>query len=155
LAAWCARRASPFVSLDVGSGTGILTLAARLWGAARAEGYDTDPASIVSGYLNADLNGLAGRVRFRWGEARDLAPASWDLILCNLFLSPILRLMPRLDAALCPGGSLILSGFLAGEQAGLIATAARERGWKPASAQEDEGWAIQEWTKPAQRGGRG
>ena len=75
-------------------------IAARLWGAGQVVGYDIDPDAIVNAYLNADLNGLAGRITFLWGEARDLEQEAWDLILCNLFLGPILRLIPRMDGAL-------------------------------------------------------
>ncbi|MBN2169942.1 MAG: 50S ribosomal protein L11 methyltransferase [Candidatus Krumholzibacteriota bacterium] len=147
LAAWTRRRGGPFDCLDVGSGTGILSLAARRWGGARVEGWDLDAASIVNAYLNADLNGLAGELRFRWGEPRDLAPAAWDLVLANLFLGPILRLLPRLDAALRPGGTTIFSGLLA-TQAGRVAEAAGARGWRPVGQDEDEGWVIQEWRRP-------
>ena len=136
--------------LDIGSGTGVLAIAAWLWGAARVEGYDIDGASIQNAYLNADLNGLAGRLRFRWGEPGSgaLAGGAWDLLLSNLYLDPILRLLPRFDAALAPGGHAILSGFLP-EQAEAIRRAALGRGWRPAprGETESEGWMLQEWQK--------
>jgi len=146
LAAWTRRHGGPFDCLDVGCGTGILSLAARRWGGARVEGWDLDAAAVVNAHLNADLNGLAGELRFRWGEPRDLAPAAWDLVLANIFLGPILRLLPRLDAALRPGGTAILSGLLAA-QGPRVAEAATARGWEPAGQDEDAGWVVQEWRR--------
>lgn len=133
--------------LDVGSGTGILSLAARLWGAGEVVGYDIDAASIVNSYLNADLNGLSGELEFRWSEPTALGESSRDLILCNLFMGPILRLLPRLDIALAAGGSAILSGFLA-PQAARIREAAEARGWILTAEENHEDWVVQEWSKP-------
>ena len=139
--------------LDVGSGTGILGIAAWLWGAGEVEGYDVDSASISNAYLNADLNGLAGRVRFRWGEpaAMEIAGGRWDLILCNLFLGPILRYLPRFDAALAGGGHAIFSGFLTA-QARTIRDAAAARGWELRRESERDGWMLQLWRKPEAAG---
>ena len=142
-----ARGPEPFEALDIGSGTGILSIAARLWGASRAEGFDIDSRSVLNACLNADLNGLAGQVRFRWGEPRELGEEAWDLILCNLFLTPILRYLPRMDRCLRPGGTVLLSGFLP-HQAGRVAEAARARGWRPESEEDREGWILQQWRKP-------
>ncbi len=147
LADWTEKRGGkPWRCLDVGSGTGILAIAARLRGAVRVEGYDIDPACIRSAYLNTDLNGLAGQIRFRWGEPRDLAPGSCELVLANLFLGPILRLLPRIDGALAPDGSAILSGFLA-EQGARISAAARARGWRLLDESIHDEWVVQEWSR--------
>ncbi len=146
---WMAERggASPNC-LDVGSGTGVLSIAARLWGAGEVVGFDIDPESIVNSYLNVDLNGLAGAMEFRWSEPADLEPAHWDLVLCNLFMGPILRLLPRLDLSLAPGGSAILSGFLA-SQAHRIREGAEGRGWVLEAEECHEDWMVQEWAKPS------
>jgi ribosomal protein L11 methyltransferase len=133
--------------LDIGSGTGILSLAARLWGADRVVGYDNDPTSIVNSWLNSDLNGLSGKVSFLWGEAENPGEEEWDLILCNLFLGPILRLIPRMDRALKPGGKIILSGFLA-DQAGEVGKGGRARNLNLDFEEVFDGWAVQEWSKP-------
>ncbi len=148
LEAWMLeKRERPPRCLDVGSGTGVLSLAARLWGAVPVVGYDIDAACIVNSYCNADLNGLAGEIEFRWGEPEALGLAAWDLILCNLFMGPILRYLPRLDLALAPGGGVILSGFLE-EQAGRIREAADLRGWRLACEEKHDDWMLQEWAKP-------
>jgi len=149
LQAWLARRGGGAPRcLDVGCGTGILAIAARLWGAGPVLGHDIEPAAIVNAYLNAELNGLAGQLDFAWGEPRQLAPASWDLLLCNLYLGPILRLLPRLDLALAPGAGAILSGFL-GKQAGRVRAGAEARGWGLEAQDSRDDWVVQVWRKPA------
>jgi len=134
--------------LDVGCGTGILSIAARLWGAGSVLGYDIEPAAIVNAYLNADLNGLAGQLDFAWAEPQQLPPARWALLLCNLYLGPILRLLPRLDAALAPGAGAILSGFLL-KQAGRVRAGAEARGWRLEEQASRDDWVVQVWQKPA------
>lgn len=149
LQAWLRRRRGEAPRcLDVGCGTGILSIAARLWGAGTVLGYDIEPAAIVNAYLNADLNGLAGQLDFAWAEPQQLAPASWDLLLCNLYLGPILRLLPRLDAALAPGAGAILSGFLL-KQAGRVRAGAEARGWRLEEQASRDDWVVQVWQKPA------
>jgi ribosomal protein L11 methyltransferase len=139
--------------LDIGCGTGVLSIAAKLWGAGRVRGYDIEPAAVVNAYLNAELNGLSGQLDFVWGEATQLEAGAWDLLLCNLYLGPILRLLPRLDAALAPGAGALLSGFL-GKQAQRIRDAADARGWELCSEWGREDWVAQLWAKPAALPGR-
>ncbi len=125
----------------------MLSIAARLWGAGLVRGYDIEPAAVVNAYLNAELNGLAGQLDFVWGEPTQLEPQAWDLLLCNLFLGPIQRLLPRLDAALAPGAGAILSGFLV-KQAERIREAAGARGWLLSAERSRDDWVAQVWTKP-------
>jgi ribosomal protein L11 methyltransferase len=149
LQGWMAQRGAEGPRcLDVGCGTGVLSIAARLWGAGQVRGYDIEPAAVVNAYLNAELNGLAGQIEFVWGEATTLAPAAWDLLLCNLYLGPILRLLPRLDAALAPGAGALLSGFLR-KQARRISEAAGARGWELQAEVSRDEWVAQTWRKPA------
>jgi ribosomal protein L11 methyltransferase len=103
--------------LDVGCGSGILTVAAlKLWPESRAVMCDIDPESVRVALENLELNGLSERVR---GESRELAkiPGKFDLILANIQLDVLASLMPELLARLDQGGVLIVSGLLGGQDA--------------------------------------
>jgi len=95
--------------LDVGTGTGILAIAAaRLFPDARIEARDTDADAIEIAKENAQLNGAA-RIDFRAGSI-DEQTASADLVCANLTAPVIVDLLPALLGLTC--GNLILSGIL-------------------------------------------
>lgn len=97
--------------LDVGTGTGVLAIAAaKLRPAARVEACDTDPLAVAVAEENARLNGVGGRIAFRIGSVDD-STASADLVCANLTADVILPLLPALLGATC--GRLVLSGILA------------------------------------------
>ncbi|HVF67320.1 MAG TPA: 50S ribosomal protein L11 methyltransferase, partial [Pyrinomonadaceae bacterium] len=97
--------------LDVGTGTGILAIAAAMLApAARVEACDTDALAVSVAEENARLNGVADRINFRVGSVDDATPSA-DLVCANLTADVILPLLPALrDAA--RGGHLVLSGIL-------------------------------------------
>jgi ribosomal protein L11 methyltransferase len=96
--------------LDVGTGTGILAIAAaRLNPQARIEACDTDAEAVRIAQENAHLNGVAGSIDFRVGTV-DETTASADLVCANLTADVIVPLLPALLGATC--GRLILSGIL-------------------------------------------
>ena len=97
--------------LDVGTGTGILSIAAaRLEPFARIEACDTDPASVEIARENARLNHVAENISFRTGTLEDSGTASADVVCANLTADIIVPLLPKLVSATC--GRLILSGIL-------------------------------------------
>jgi ribosomal protein L11 methyltransferase len=97
--------------LDVGTGTGVLAIAAaRLDPSARVEACDTDPLAVSVAEENARLNGVAGRIEFRIGTVDDTT-ASADFVCANLTADVIVPLLPVLLGATC--GRLVLSGILA------------------------------------------
>ena len=96
--------------LDVGTGTGILAIAAaKLFPAARIEACDTDAEAVEIARENAKLNNVAERVNSRVGTI-DETTASANLVCANLTADVILPLLPALIGATC--GHLILSGIL-------------------------------------------
>lgn len=97
--------------LDVGTGTGILAIAAALLRPqARIEACDTDADAVEIARENARLNGVAGQVSFHVGTVNDASTASASLVCANLTADVIVPLLPALVGATC--GSLILSGIL-------------------------------------------
>jgi ribosomal protein L11 methyltransferase len=99
--------------LDLGSGSGILAIAAVKLGAVRAIGIETDPEANRVGLRNADRNGVAGSVEFLEGDAGALAPlvGPADLILSNILRTANTALLPSITRALQPGGLAIFSGM--------------------------------------------
>lgn len=105
--------------LDVGTGTGVLAIAAaKLDKSARVEACDTDPLAVSVAEENARLNGVDGRVAFRVGTVGDTTPSA-DLVCANLTADVILPLLPALLGATC--GRLVLSGILATQAAQVAA----------------------------------
>jgi ribosomal protein L11 methyltransferase len=96
--------------LDVGTGTGILAIAAaKLFPAAHIEACDIDLEAVEIARENAELNGVAGQINFRVGTIDD-ATASADITCANLTADVIVPLLPALINVTC--GRLILSGIL-------------------------------------------
>jgi ribosomal protein L11 methyltransferase len=111
--------------LDIGTGTGILAIAAaRLRPAARVEACDTDAEAVEIARENARLNAVGGRVEFRIGSI-EATTASADFVCANLTADVIVPLLPALVAATC--GRLVLSGILA-EQSDWVLTSLRDLG---------------------------
>ena len=96
--------------LDVGTGTGILAIAAaKLFPEARIEACDTDEAAVAIARENAEANGVAEQINFRTGSVDD-STASADLVCANLTADVITQMLPTLVSLSC--GKLILSGIL-------------------------------------------
>jgi len=99
--------------IDLGSGSGILAIAAIKLGAARAIGVEIDPEANEVASRNAARNGVSDRVEFLEGDAGTLAqlvgPA--DLLLSNILRAVNTALLPVIVNALRPGGSAIFSGM--------------------------------------------
>jgi len=101
--------------LDVGTGTGILAIAAaKLFPQARVAACDTDAEAIEIARENAQLNGVAERIDFSVGSVdesgREPVTASADFVCANLTAEVISKLLPVLVGASC--GRLVLSGIL-------------------------------------------
>jgi ribosomal protein L11 methyltransferase len=136
------RRVRPGAQvLDLGSGSGILSIAAAKLGAASATGIELDEESNLVARRNAERNGVAGRVRFVEGEAGLLLPllAPADLILSNILRHVNLTLMEPIRRALAPGGLAIFSGMEVAE-APLFRPPLLAAGYALLEEVEDEGW---------------
>jgi len=96
--------------LDVGTGTGILAIAAaKLVPEARVEACDTDEAAVAIARENAGANGVAEQINFRVGSVDDSTPSA-DLVCANLTADVINQMLAALVSLSC--GKLILSGIL-------------------------------------------
>jgi ribosomal protein L11 methyltransferase len=125
--------------LDVGTGTGILAIAAaKMFADARIEACDTDAESIEIAKDNARLNEAAGLIEFRVGSV-DVQTASADLVCANLTAPVIVELLPSLLGATC--GRLVLSGIL-DTQAEMVQTRVSELGATILEMDQDGEWVA-------------
>lgn len=102
---------SPSV-LDLGTGSGILAMAAVQLGAGRVCAVDIDPQAVEVARENLAANGLAGQVEFSTTPLESMT-ANFDVILANILAEELVRLAPHLTERLAAGGMLVLSGILA------------------------------------------
>ncbi len=101
--------------LDVGTGSGVLALAADRLGAARACGIDHDADAIQSARENLALNQRATHTSFELSDLTAAPLPTADVVTANLTGALLVRVAPTLLAAARRGGTLILSGILAEE----------------------------------------
>ncbi|MCR6499924.1 50S ribosomal protein L11 methyltransferase [Shinella sp. CPCC 101442] len=106
--------------LDLGTGSGVLAIAARKLSPAKVLATDIDPIATRVARENVRINGIAS------GIALETAPGfhstafgrhgPFDLIIANILARPLMRMAPQLAAQLTPGGDVILSGILASQR---------------------------------------
>jgi ribosomal protein L11 methyltransferase len=134
--------------LDVGTGSGVLAIAAALLGAEHALGVDIDPQTIPIAQENAEINGVpAGRAVFVEGTLgsdlpEHMAPDGvYDVLVANLYAELHDLLAGEYVAHLRPGGPLILTGILTGKLPLVQAALAREA-VADVSVRQDGEWAL-------------
>lgn len=125
------RRGQVFRNIiDVGTGTGLLAMAAHhLWPVARLMASDVDPVAVEVGERNVRLNGLQTGISrnaiamvasngLDHRAIRQRAP--YDLIIANILARPLIALAPQISAAAAPGATLVLAGLLTEQQEELV-----------------------------------
>ena len=123
--------------VDVGTGSGVLAIAAQRLGAAQVIALDDDPDAIESARENAGYNGSS--LDLRLADLRSLTLPRFDLVIANLTGSLIIQSARRLQDLSTPRGSLVLSGFLREEEASVIAAFPRLR---PVDRGQEDGWVC-------------
>ncbi len=113
--------------LDVGTGSGILAVAAALEGAAWVVGLDVDLPSVVAALRTSRLQGRPAPVSLFAGGVEALDGVGFDIVLCNMLWEHMRPLIPRLAACLAPTGVLVLSGLLAVDRP-VVASLCRRHG---------------------------
>lgn len=133
--------------VDVGCGSGILSIAALKFGAATALGVDTDPIAVEVTSANARRNALVRRLRARVGSLPTGEPA-FDVVLANLIAGVLVPLAAALRDELRPGGTLLASGIFVDREAEVRA-AFEENGLVVAGRSEEGEWVALEATRSA------
>ena len=132
--------------LDLGCGSGILSIAALLLGADRAVACDIDEKCMDVAYENAALNGV-GRARYtvRWGDVltdaalRQEMGAGYDIVVANIVADVIMGLSPHVRPFLKPGGLFLCSGII-DDRAAEVLEKLKADGWDVFEQRSSEGW---------------
>lgn len=133
--------------LDVGTGSGILAIAAAKLGATRVLARDTDPLAVKAAGENAHLNGVEDRIAVQAGSLDAIPAGSVDLILINISSETVVALAPAAAVVARPGAILVVSGFIA-ENLDRVVTGLGAGGWRA-----ERVWQEGEWRAVAARGG--
>jgi ribosomal protein L11 methyltransferase len=128
--------------LDIGTGTGILAVAAVALGAPRVFAIDVDPDAVAAARQNAEANGVADRIHVGGGGPEALPrTAAFDLVLANILTHTHLALVPQYRRRVAPFGALVLGGMLLGED-DQVTRALVPHGFTPRETLERDGWAA-------------
>jgi ribosomal protein L11 methyltransferase len=129
--------------LDVGTGSGILAIAAARLGAERVLAIDTDPVAVEAAADNVRRNAVSTVVAVQLGsiDAIDDRFARFALIVANLHAAAVRTLLAPLRERTLAGGALIISGLLDADAAA-IGDAAAAAGWIDESQRSIDGWTT-------------
>ena len=129
--------------LDMGCGTAVLAILAKMRGASYVEGVDIDEWAFNNARENAASNGV--EITLRLGDATTLK-GNFDVIIANINRNILLHDMSRYAAVLNPGGTLLLSGFYQADEGVLLAKAS-ELGMTLKSGKTKDGWSSLQLVK--------
>jgi len=146
LADLAAKQTEPWELIDLGCGSGIIALAARLLGAKKVEAGDFDPDCVRTAKENVEINELTGvAVKkldvFSWEPKR-----TWPLVAANLYSTILIEIAPKLHRALAPGGTLIFSGVMRDQEKDVTA-AFKKAGLKVGEVKRQGKWIAALATK--------
>ena len=132
--------------LDLGCGSGILSIAALRLGASQALAVDIDDKCLDVAYENAALNGI-GKDRYTVrvgdvlsdGSLRRELEGGYDIVVANIGADVIIALAPLVPAMLRPGGTFLCSGII-DDRAEEVRSALEAAGWTVLETRQSEGW---------------
>ena len=112
--------ASKWDMLDLGTGSGILALGAKLLGAGRVDAFDFDPHAVRLAKENARSNEIEGVHFTECDVTKWTPPRKWDVVAANLFSEVLVRAAPRIARATKRGGWLVFSGVMRHQEKGCV-----------------------------------
>jgi ribosomal protein L11 methyltransferase len=140
--------------LDLGTGSGVLAIAAAKASTARVLASDIDPVAVAVARENIRQNGALRAIRTAVAVGVDQADirsrAPFDLIVANILAAPLIRLAPRLTKLVAPGGHIVLSGLLDTQAREVSATYLR-LGFALETRLSLEGWTTLILRRPSRR----
>ena len=127
--------------LDIGTGSGILGVAALLLGAGQALGIDIDPMAVRTATENAERNGVQERFSAKAGDLAGCADGPYNMITANIVAAAICRLAPDIPALLASGGIFIASGII-DEREEEVSAALQNAGLHLSEVRRKNGWVA-------------
>ncbi|ETA73150.1 Ribosomal protein L11 methyltransferase [Ligilactobacillus equi DPC 6820] len=127
------------VVLDVGTGSGVLSIAAKLFGAGEIYATDVDDEAVKSAQKNLDLNPVAKNVHVQVSDLLKGIDIQADLMLANILPDVLVRLIPEAPKNLKPGGLLITSGIITAKR-DLILTTMQDAGFEILQTLNEGDW---------------
>jgi ribosomal protein L11 methyltransferase len=108
------RKGTNWTVADLGTGTGVLAIAARKMGAGETYACDFDPFAVAVGQRNIERNGTP-EIEMKEQDVLKWKPRKkgYDVVLANIFSTVLIEAWPTIAKSLAPGGDLIVSGILA------------------------------------------
>ncbi|WP_338546637.1 50S ribosomal protein L11 methyltransferase [Emergencia sp. JLR.KK010] len=127
--------------LDVGCGSGILSIAAALLGAEDVLGVDIDPVAVEVAAENIELNGVANVAKAQYGDLTKGIDYKADIVVANLMADLVMMLSEDVARHMQPGGLFISSGILV-EKEVQVTEHLRSQGFGIVEVREDGGWCC-------------
>ncbi|MBR3969093.1 MAG: 50S ribosomal protein L11 methyltransferase [Clostridia bacterium] len=132
--------------LDIGTGSGILAIAADLLGASSAIGVDIDAQSVKTAIANAEINGVSEKTEFLVGDLADKITGKYDIVCANIVADVVIRLFENVADFMKDNGILIVSGII-DMRAPEVESAALKHGFKISESLTREEWHAYVLTK--------
>ncbi len=132
--------------LDIGTGSGILAIAADLLGAKSAIGVDIDAQSVKTAINNAEINDVSDKTEFLVGDLADKISGKYDIVCANIVADVVIRLFDNVADFMKDDGILIVSGII-DMRASEVEAAAKEHGFKICESLTREEWHAYTLTK--------
>lgn len=133
--------------LDLGTGSGILSIAAAGLGASRVIARDIDPAAVEVARQNIIENDVADRVTVEPGSLeREAPPAGIDVVVANINTQAHLGLADAYAATVPAGGRLAISGILSADAA-IVTDAVEQRGFTREAARYERDWCLLQFVR--------
>ena len=127
--------------LDVGTGSGILSVGGVLLGAPSALGVDIDPVAVKVANENAEINEVSDKTEFVCGDLTDKVHGKFEIVTANIVADVIIRLLSTVKNYLLKGGVLIVSGII-DTRADEVENACHEAGFVTEKRLGHGGWVA-------------
>lgn len=129
---------------DVGTGSGILAIAAALLGAEKIKAVDIDPVAVKVAKENVALNNLTDKISVQQGDLLHGTDGKADLIIANIIADIIIKLLPDIPQKLNANGVFLASGIIE-DRIQNVENAANKNGLKLVAVDKRGGWAVMQF----------